>query len=78
MFEARHSGIFNRNHHYETRAVQNLVPFDARLTITEHSLRVRGPNIWNSIPQDIKNAPTISIFKSRYKKYLLSAYDHNN
>ena len=78
MFEARHSGIFDRNHHYETRTAQNLVPYDARLTITENSLRVRGPNIWNSIPQDIRDLPTISIFKSRYKKHLLSSYDQNN
>ena len=78
MFEARHSGIFDRNHQYETRTVQNLVPYDARLTITENSLTVRGPNTWNSIPQDIRDLPTISIFKSRYKKHLLSLYDQNN
>ena len=76
MFEARHSGIFDRNHHYATRSYRNLVPFDARLTITENSLRVSGPNVWNSIPQEIRDVPTLSIFKNRYKKHLLSSYDH--
>ena len=75
MFEARHSGIFDRNHPYPTRGQDDLLPFNARLTITENSLRTIGPNTWNSIPQEIKNSPTLSIFKNRYKHYLLSAYE---
>ena len=78
MFEARHSGIFNRNHHYATRSYQDLVPFDNRLTVTGNSLRVSGPIIWNSIPQDIRSLPSLSIFKNRYKKHLLASYDNNN
>ena len=78
MFEARHSGIFYRNHHYTTRSYRNLVPFNARLTITENSLRVSGPNTWNDIPQDIRDEPTLAIFKNRYKKHLLSLYNHDN
>ena len=35
MFEARHLDIFHRNHHYNTRSYQDLVPSNARLTITE-------------------------------------------
>ena len=54
MFEARHSGIFDRNHPYPTRGQDDLLPFNARLTITEKSLRTIGPNTWNSIPQEIK------------------------
>ena len=75
MFEARHSGIFDRNHPYPTRGQDDLLPFNARLTITENSLRTIGPNTWNSIPQEIKNSPTLSIFKNRYKHYLLSTYE---
>ena len=74
MFEARHSGIFDRNHRYSTRSYDDLVPFQARLTATKNSLRVCGPNIWNSIPLEIRNLPTISIFKNRYKKHLISLY----
>ena len=76
MFEARHSGIFDRTHQYSTRSYQDLVPFDARLTVTENSLRVSGPNTWNGILPEIRDAPTLSIFKKRYKKHLLSAYEH--
>ena len=74
MFEARHSGIFDSNHQYATRS-NDLVPFFARLTVTRNSLRVSGPNIWNSIPLEIRNLPTLSTFKVRYKKYLLSLYE---
>ena len=78
MFDARHSGIFDRNHPYETRSYHDLTPFNSRLRVTENSLRVSGPNIWSRIPQDIRDEPSISIFKSRYKKHLLSNYDHND
>ena len=74
MFEARHSGIFDRNHQYSTRTYYDLVPFQARLTATKNSLRVSGPNIWNTIPLEIRNLPTLSIFKNHYKKHLISLY----
>ena len=77
MFEARYSGIFDRNHRYSTRSYYDLVPFQARLTVTKNSLKVCGPNIWNSIPLEIRNSPTLSIFKNRYKKHLLSLYNGN-
>ena len=75
MFEARHSSIFDRNHPYPTRYHHDLVPFHARLTITKNSLRVSGPNIWNSIPLEIRNVLTVQIFKNQYKKHLLSFYN---
>ena len=78
MFEARHSGIFDRNHSYPTRSYNDLVPFYARLTVTQNSLRVAGPNIWNSIPIDIRNLQTLSLFVNHYKKYLISLYNQPN
>ena len=78
MFEARHSGIFDRSHPYATRFYHDLVPFHARLTITENSLRVIGPNIWNSVPSEIRNVSTLSIFKNQFKKHLVSSYNINS
>ena len=74
MFGARHSGEFDRNHPYPTRSYNDLVPLYARLNVTQNSLKVSGPSVWNSIPQEIRNLPTLSMFKNRYKKYLLSMY----
>ena len=62
------------SHDYNTRNRNSLVPSAARLTATERSISVVGPNIWNSIPFDIRESPTISIFKNRFKAYLLSNY----
>ena len=62
------------SHDYNTRNRNSLVPSAARLTATERSISVIGPNIWNSIPSDIRESPTISIFKNRFKAYLLSNY----
>ena len=75
MFEARHSGIFDRNHRYPTRSFYDLVPFPARLTVTKNSMKVCGPNIWNSIPIEIRNLPTLPVFKNQYKKHLISLYN---
>ena len=78
MFEARHSGEFDRNHPYPTRSYNDLVPIYARLNVTQNYLKVSGPNVWNSIPQEIRNLPSLSMFKNRYKKYLLSLYIQEN
>ena len=74
VYETRHTGIFDRDHSYSTRAYDDLVPFHARLTVTKNSLRTIGPNIWNSIPNEIRNLPTKTQFKNNYKKYLISLY----
>ena len=74
MYDARYSGIFDREHSYLTRNYDNLVPFHARLTVTKNSLRTIGPNIWNSIPIEIRNMPTKNQFKTNYAKYLISLY----
>ena len=74
MFDRWHTGVYNRTHSYDTRSRNDLLPSQARLTITQNSLSVIGPNIWNSIPQNIQNSISQNSFKSQYKKYLLSFY----
>ena len=74
MFDRWHTGVYNRTHSYDTRSRNDLLPSQARLTITQNSLSVIGPNIWNSIPQSIQNSMSRNSFKSQYKKYLLSFY----
>ena len=66
-----------RSHEYSTRMGSELLPRYARLTLTENSMSVAGPNIWNSIPDDIKNSPSRNSFKFNYKKHLLSSYNIN-
>ena len=42
----------------------------------ERAFTFVGPNLWNSLPDDLKSAPSLQIFKSKLKTYLFRlAYD---
>ena len=77
MYVNNMSAQFRRTHDYFTRGHDNLLPLDARLTLTQNSLSVVGPNIWNTIPEEIRNSPSRNSFKFNYKKFLLSRYSTN-
>ena len=36
----------------------------------EDSLRYLGPKIWNGLPDDIKESPTLELFKANIKKWV--------
>ncbi len=38
----------------------------------DRAFQVAGPNLWNSLPQYIRSAPTLSIFKHKLKDYFFS------
>ena len=74
MFDRWESGSYDRTHDYNTRNRDSLVPNTARLTVTQNSLSVVGPNLWNTIPQLIQHSPSKLSFRNRYKEFLLSQY----
>ena len=74
MYDNWEAESFVVTHNYNTRNLNSLVPGAARLTVTQNSLSVIGPNVWNSIPLIIRDSPTKSIFKNRFKAHLLSMY----
>ena len=37
----------------------------------EHSLSYRGPKLWNDLDNEIKNIPSLNIFKKRLKHLLV-------
>ena len=60
--------------------IMTLLHFSSDLTTIKHEgavILVVGPNIWNTIPDDIKNCPSRNSFKIKYKKFLLSFYANN-
>jgi hypothetical protein len=61
-------------HSYDTRNRNNPVPSFQRLTSTQRSLSFSLPNVWNSLPLDVRQSHTLGIFKSRCKKYLINHY----
>ena len=71
------SAQYLRSHAYPTRGQNELLPHSARLTLTQNSISVAGPNIWSDIPEDIRNSPSRNSFKFKYKKHLLSFYANN-
>ena len=58
-------------HHYNTRNRSNLRTPYARLQICLNSFLIKGINIWNELPDNIRQANTMSYFKSKVKKLLL-------
>ena len=74
MYDNWDSGSYSVIHQYETRNRNYLVSAPARLTSTQNSLSVVGPQIWNSIPNIIRESPTKNIFKNRFKRHLVSSY----
>ena len=69
----------------ETRFIniqQDTLTDTCRTNIKKFSILFQGPRIWNSLPNDIKNAPSFSIFKRVIKpgsgrmqpKYLNTLY----
>ena len=74
MYDHSDSTTFVRPHSYNTRNRNTLLPNRARLTITQNSVDVAGPSLWNTIPEQIRSSPSRDSFKNQYKNYLLLQY----
>jgi len=38
----------------------------------------RGPKIWNTLPENLRNKPTFEAFKKTLKQYFVAKYNYNN
>lgn len=66
------------NHNYPTRHADNMkynTP-DMRLSKCFNSFIYKGVKIWNELPIEIRNLPTLSVFKRRLKFYLLEIQEN--
>ena len=76
------SGIFidvTSIHSYNTRNSQNRFYRSQYLKKSGSStLNYLGPQLWNNIPNNIKNKSSIYSFKISYKNYLLQKYQDVN
>ena len=61
------------NHSYNTRNNRNAFVAFQRLSLTQKSISFCGPQLWNSIPSNIKESSSLQQFKRAYKSYLLSS-----
>ena len=62
---------------YNLRDTEHLtVPF-TRSSQTKRFIHIRGANLWNNLPIQIRMSRTVNTFKNNLKKYFLSSYDEN-
>ena len=54
-----------------TRQLNNLFIPQTRTITGEKAMEVRGPKIWNNLPEEIRNSNGINSFKSKLKRHLL-------
>ena len=59
-------------HKYPTRTCTNVHLNNPKTALAHRSIRHTGPDIWNSLPINIRSSPTKFILKKRLKDYLLS------
>ena len=60
----------NQIHQYSARYSDFYRPHSCTTNIKKFSILFQGPRIWNSLPSNIKSAPTFNIFKRVMKPFL--------
>ena len=69
------SSMFQPNnmvHSYSTRQSSNLHVVNPHTTLAQKSIRHRGPDVWNSLPNDIRNIKSTNSFKRALKCIIIS------
>ena len=67
---------YNRNiHSYPTRHSSDIHLSTPRTFLAHKTIRYHGPDVWNSLPDNIKHCASLFSFKSLMKKYLVSQYN---
>ena len=69
------SSMFQPNnmvHSYSTRQSSNLHVVNPHPTLAQKSIRHRGPDVWNSLPNDIRNIKSTNSFKRALKCIIIS------
>ena len=64
----------NRVHSYPTRACNNIHLINPKLLMAQKSLRHHGPDIWNTLPDPLKQITSLTSFKRNIKQILLNRY----
>ena len=68
------NGHYQISHNLNTRHRQLALPKFHSLTRTRQSITCSGPNLWNTLPDSLRNIPSLSVFKLKLRAYYLSQY----
>ena len=60
----------NPSHTHNPRTSSYTMPAHSKATLVDRSISFASSSVWNSIPNDVRCAPSLSSFKSRLKTYL--------
>ena len=60
------------SHKYNTRHKSELHIDRCRTKMRQSTVQFQGPKLWNSLPQNIVNEPSLGAFKNSIKKFLVS------
>ena len=67
--------FFNREGDYNLRGVNNLKQLTVRTTLRTFSITICGVKLWNSLGVELKQCPSVTQFKKRYKRMVLTQYE---
>jgi len=59
-------------HKRMTRQVSNLHIRKFRIHIRYSAIKIHGAKIWNALPNEVREARSLNIFKSRLRNHLLN------
>ena len=59
---------------HNTRQAGNFKNRYCRTTLKSMCLSVKGPSMWNKLPDDVKNCANVFVFKKKYQKMLIDRY----
>ena len=72
------NNLFCRNeqiHDHDTRSKKDLHPTKVKTKLYgEKTISFQGPTFWNKLPKHLKETNSISLFKTKLKKYILDNY----
>ncbi len=67
--------VYNSEVHGHNTRGRNQINIEYCRTVAKSfSVKIAGPRLWNSLPINLRNSASISIFKKNYKKMLLMNY----
>ena len=72
--------FFKRNvqvHSHETRHALDFHIDPTKTKLAENTIKTQGALLWNRLSVSLKNSPSVSSFKSNFKRLLVSCYDSN-
>ena len=64
-------------HSYPTRRSTDYHLVNPKLILALKSIKHHGPDVWNSLPNNLKHNLSLYSFKAHFKKMLLSKYHSN-